>query len=65
MSNLQLMKFNDVDLADPFFDTLKKNYTEFGVWFKRKSEDECYILKNIHGLLDGFLYLKLESRTCC
>lgn len=61
MSKLQLVKFIDVDLADPFFDTLKKSYTEFGVWFKRKSEDKCYILKNIHGFLDGFLYLKLEN----
>lgn len=61
MSKLQLVKFIDVDLADPFFNTLKKNYTEFGVWFKRKSEDKCYVLKDIHGLLDGFLYLKLEK----
>jgi len=61
MSKLEHVKFIDVDLADPFFNSLKENYTEFDVWFKRKSEDKCYILKNKYGLLDGFLYLKLEK----
>ena len=59
--NLSYVKFKDVDLADPFFDSLKSNYREFSDWFGRKSEDLAYVFVNSDGMLDGFLYLKIEN----
>ena len=31
-------KFSDIDLSDPFFDTLKGDYPEFSEWFSKKSK---------------------------
>lgn len=59
--DLSYTKFCDIDLSDPFFNSLKTDYSEFESWFKRKSSESAYILKNPSGLLDGFLYLKVES----
>lgn len=59
--NLSYVKFKDVDLADPFFDSLKSDYVEFSDWFGRKAEDLAYIFTNSRGMLDGFLYLKIED----
>jgi hypothetical protein len=54
-------KFKDISLDDPFFDSLKADYGEFGEWFLRKGEHQAYTFRNQAGLLDGFLYLKLED----
>jgi hypothetical protein len=29
--------FSKLDLSDPFFDSLKEDYTEFPSWFQKKS----------------------------
>ena len=34
-----LKKFADIDLNDPFFKSLKEDYTEFETWFNKKSKD--------------------------
>lgn len=59
--NLRLLKFRDIDLSDPFFDSLKADYEEFPNWFSRKAEDSAYVFYNETGALDGFLYLKIED----
>lgn len=60
MSNyLQLKKFCEINLNDPFFDSLKADYTEFPKWFISKSDNFAYILEDSKGLL-GFLYIKTE-----
>lgn len=61
--NLEYVKFKDIDLKDPFFDSLKENYVEFSVWFKKKAEEHAYIFKNNIGLIDGFLYHKIETEA--
>lgn len=33
--NLEYIDFIDVDLDDPFFDSLKSDYQEFPDWFKK------------------------------
>ncbi|MDO3578600.1 N-acetyltransferase [Ralstonia pseudosolanacearum] len=58
---LGLERFKDISLGDPFFDSLKSDYSEFGEWFLKKGEHQAYTFRNQAGLLDGFLYLKLED----
>lgn len=54
-------KFEDIDLADPFFDSLKADYAEFEEWFRRKGGEHAYVFRGESGLVEGFLYLKPES----
>ncbi|RQQ19575.1 N-acetyltransferase [Burkholderia stagnalis] len=54
-------KFKDISLGDPFFESLKSDYDEFGDWFLKKGEHQAYTFRNKAGLLDGFLYLKREN----
>lgn len=58
---LKLTQFKDINLADPFFDSLKADYKEFSAWFIKKAEDSVYIFQKDNGELDGMLYLKLED----
>lgn len=61
MSNyLEKKFFKDIDLDDPFFNTLKEDYPGFGEWFERKKDEQAYILLN-NDLIEGFLYLKNEK----
>lgn len=63
MQNLLFENFSDIDLNDPFFDSLKADYVEFGQWFQRKADsDDCaYVFRDDEGRIDGFLYLKFEE----
>jgi hypothetical protein len=60
--NLRLTKFTDVNLNDPFFDSLKNQYKEFSDWFTKKANEFVYVVddENIGGIR-GFLYLKIEE----
>lgn len=61
MSNyLERKKFSNVDLNNTFFDSLKDDYKEFEAWFKRKGEEEAYLLYENH-VIQGFLYIKSED----
>lgn len=59
--DLELKKFKDVNLGDPFFDSLKETYREFSDWFVRKSVDSAYVFMQDDGSVHGFLYLKVEE----
>lgn len=66
MENLKLLTFSDVDFSDPFFDTLKTDYSHgFIQWFEKKCQtpekDKAYVLFNENGTIDGFMYLKIED----
>ncbi|MUJ22536.1 N-acetyltransferase [Aliivibrio fischeri] len=61
MENLIIQKFSDIDLCDPFFDTLKADYTEFKDWFERKASNNALVLYNESKLIEGFLYCKYEN----
>ncbi|RUR05688.1 N-acetyltransferase [Legionella sp. km772] len=55
--------FKEINLDDPFFDSLKADYSEFSHWFAKKAKEEelAYVFQNEHGDMDGFLYLKIEE----
>lgn len=57
-----LRKFADIDLNDPFFDSLKEDYPGFEEWFDRKAKDErkAYV-QYTDNKLQAFLFLKNES----
>ena len=61
MEHLQYKRFANVNLNDPFFDSLKASYQEFSDWFRRKANESAYVFYGERGLIDGFLYLKAES----
>ena len=58
---MEKVRFSQVNLDDPFFDSLKEDYEGFEDWFRRKSESEAYIQKKDNGRLEAFLYLKIEK----
>lgn len=57
---LVMRKFRDINLDDPFFDSLKKDYVEFEDWFIGKSEKEAYLYYEGTSV-EGFLYIKMEE----
>lgn len=59
-SAIQRVMFNQLNLNDPFFDSLKSDYSEFEEWFNRKRESYAYVLKE-GDFIKGFLYLKSED----
>ena len=59
---LQIRKFSEINIADPFFDSQRENYPEFDAWFKKKSEAGATAYTYfINGQLKDFLYLKIED----
>lgn len=59
---ISLKRFNEINLDDPFFDSLKRDYNGFEDWFRNKSSNnaEAYVQYNGNSL-QAFLYLKDES----
>ncbi|MBO8171492.1 MAG: N-acetyltransferase [Bacillaceae bacterium] len=58
---LERRKFKDVDLNDNFFDSLKEDYHEFETWFRKKEEEEAFLLYDNDNKIQGFLYFKIEE----
>lgn len=60
---IQQLSFSEVNLDDPFFDSLKYSYLGFDEWFSRKALDgECaYFAFDSCNNLIAMLYLKEES----
>lgn len=42
-SNMRLVQFCEIDLNDPFFDSLKDDYREFESWFYRKDNEQAWL----------------------
>lgn len=59
--NLKLVKFKDLNIDDPFFDSLKADYKEFPQWFQSKGERDAFVQFKDDGTLNGLLAYKLES----
>ena len=57
--HLELVKFCDLELSDPFFDSLKANYDEFPGWVAGKGEENLFIVTDGE-VLSGMIYLKQE-----
>lgn len=61
---MKYIHFKDIDLNNPFFDSLKADYVEFGDWFKRKANEKAYVKFDSSGSsILGFLYLKEENEV--
>lgn len=52
--------FGNIDIDQPFFGSLKEDYSGFEKWFNKKSDETAYICRNDKGLI-AFLYLKVEN----
>lgn len=61
MKNLTYEAFADIDLADPFFDSLRADYKEFPEWFEKKARAgaKAYVIRRAG--VQGFMYLKSED----
>ena len=64
MDNLQVTSFANINLKDPFFDSLRANYDGFDDWFNNKASSgaNALVYYNNAALLD-FLYLKDENEA--
>lgn len=60
---IQQLPFSEVNLDDPFFDSLKYSYLGFDEWFSRKATggESAYFAFDSHNNLIAMLYLKEES----
>ena len=61
--DLEIKRFDNIDLSDRFFDSLRESYPEFDQWFTRKATagESAYVFYNDNGNLSDFLYLKIEE----
>ena len=59
MLSVKKERFGDINLDDPFFDTLKEDYPGFEDWFHTKNTEEAYVFKQSNSV-HGFLYVKTE-----
>lgn len=57
---MKRVKFGEISLSDPFFDSLKSDYQEFRHWFERKNSESALVLEE-DGHIQAFLYTKVED----
>ena len=59
---VEMVDFAQVNLGDTFFDSFREDYNipPFDRWFKKKSDDQCYVCYS-HNQLTAFLYIKPEG----
>ena len=62
--SVQKERIGNIPIENPFFDTLREDYghSVFNSWLNRKSEEDAYTFRNKNGILEGFLYLKVEHK---
>lgn len=53
--------FGNIEIEDVFFNSFKKDYSEFENWFNRKSDNVAYICTEDESI-KAFLYLKTEGK---
>src|SRR5690606_335756 len=60
---VQQKLFGELDLSDPFFDSLKEDYPGFERWFNKKANERAYVTINQeNNRLLSFLYIKTEDK---
>lgn len=60
---VQQKLFGELDINDPFFDSLKDDYPGFERWFNKKANENAYVTVNErNNKLLSFLYIKTEYR---
>lgn len=64
MDNLKHLPFSQIDLNDPFFDSLKTDYAEFPQWFAKKAQEKAFVLfSEKDSSIQGFMYVKVEQKV--
>lgn len=58
---IRKVAFSNININDPFFDSLKVAYAEFAAWFERKAKEEAYVVFDDQNLVQAFLYVKIEK----
>ncbi|HEV7337590.1 MAG TPA: GNAT family N-acetyltransferase [Bosea sp. (in: a-proteobacteria)] len=58
---INIKRFEEIDLDNPLFNSLKDQYKEFIEWFKKKAKENAYTINSEDGDLIGFVYLKIED----
>ena len=63
MTSIVQVTFDQLNLADPFFDSLKQMYRNFETWFRNKSEEHanCDVVFDEDGRVKAMLYTKIEG----
>lgn len=60
---VQQKYFGELNLSDPFFDSLKEDYQGFDKWFNKKANERAYVtLNSENNKLLSFLYIKTEDK---
>ena len=62
MNNIIHKIFAEIDLQDPFFQSLREDYSGFDDWFRTKSNQDAFV-QYVNQKIVGFLYLKIEERS--
>ena len=62
MNNVIKKRFSEIDLQDPFFQSLRNDYLGFDKWFKGKGAEDAYVQYD-NDSIKGFLYLKIEEHS--
>lgn len=60
LNNITHKTFAEIDLQDPFFQSLRDDYPGFDEWYKRKSNQDAFV-QYVNQKIVGFLYLKVEK----
>ena len=62
-TNLRHLGFGEININDPFFDSLKEDYDGFEKWYEKKTtnHDDAYVQYDENNQLHGFLYIKMEE----
>jgi len=55
--------FGNINLKDAFFDSFRRDYNGFDIWFNKKSDEIAYICEGNSNDMLAFLYVKLETET--
>ncbi len=54
------VNFAEVNIKDNFFDSFRKDYSEFDKWYLSKFDEQCYVCYSKQNLA-AFLYIKVED----
>lgn len=63
MNNILHKTFGEVDLKDPFFQSLREDYLDFDNWFMKKKNQDAFVQYDSCNRVTGFLYLKVEKQV--
>lgn len=61
-ASIEKKLFRDINIEDNFFDSLRKDYEGFDSWFRKKNNEEAYVLEE-NGKILAFLYMKIEDEV--